>query len=192
MTTYTIFGRGNMGTAIAGVLTKGGATVEHIGSADSDIATINGDVVILAVPYPAVESIIAAHKDALTGKTVIDITNPLNFETFDSLVVPVGSSATAEIQAQLPTSRVLKAFNTNFAATLATGKVGDITTTVLVAGDDEDAKNALITDVNAGGLDALDAGSLKRAHELEAVGFLQLTLAGSEKIGWTGGFGLVK
>lgn len=192
MTTYTIFGRGNMGTAIAGVLTKGGATVEHIGSADSDIATINGDVVILAVPYPAVESIIASHKDALAGKTVIDITNPLNFETFDSLVVPIGSSATAEIQAQLPTSRVLKAFNTNFAATLATGKVGDITTTVLVAGDDEDAKNALITDVNAGGLDALDAGSLKRAHELEAVGFLQLTLAGSEKIGWTGGFGLVK
>lgn len=192
MTTYTIFGRGNMGTAIAGVLTKGGATVEHIGSADSDTATINGDVVILAVPYPAVESIIASHKDALAGKTVIDITNPLNFETFDSLVVPVGSSATAEIQAQLPTSRVLKAFNTNFAATLATGKVGDITTTVLVAGDDEDAKNALITDVNAGGLDALDAGSLKRAHELEAVGFLQLTLAGSEKIGWAGGFGLVK
>lgn len=192
MTTYTIFGRGNMGIAIAGVLTKGGATVEHIGSADSDTATINGDVVILAVPYPAVESIIASHKDALAGKTVIDITNPLNFETFDSLVVPVGSSATAEIQAQLPTSRVLKAFNTNFAATLATGKVGDITTTVLVAGDDEDAKNALITDVNAGGLDALDAGSLKRAHELEAVGFLQLTLAGSEKIGWTGGFGLVK
>lgn len=192
MTTYTIFGRGNMGTAIAGVLTKGGATVEHIGSADSDTATINGDVVILAVSYPAVESIIASHKDALAGKTVIDITNPLNFETFDSLVVPVGSSATAEIQAQLPTSRVLKAFNTNFAATLATGKVGDITTTVLVAGDDEDAKNALITDVNAGGLDALDAGSLKRAHELEAVGFLQLTLAGSEKIGWTGGFGLVK
>lgn len=81
MTTYTIFGRGNMGTAIAGVLTKGGATVEHIGSADSDIATINGDVVILAVPYPAVESIIASHKDALAGKTVIDITNPLNFET---------------------------------------------------------------------------------------------------------------
>lgn len=192
MTTYTIFGRGNMGTAIAGILTKGGATVEHIGSADSDTATINGDVVILAVPYPAVESIIASHKDALAGKTVIDITNPLNFETFDSLVVPVGSSATAEIQAQLPNSRVLKAFNTNFAATLATGKVGDITTTVLVAGDDEDAKNALITDVNAGGLDALDAGSLKRAHELESVGFLQLTLAGSEKIGWTGGFGLVK
>ncbi|ANE05306.1 NADPH-dependent F420 reductase [Corynebacterium crudilactis] len=192
MTTYTIFGRGNMATAIAGILTNAGATVEHIGSADSDTATINGDVIVLAVPYPAVESIIETHKEAFAGKTVIDITNPLNFETFDSLVVPTGSSAAAEIQAKLPSSRVLKAFNTNFAATLASGTVGDIVTTVLVAGDDAEAKSALIADVNAGGVDALDAGSLKRAHELEAVGFLQLTLAGSEKIGWTGGFGLVK
>ncbi|WP_080796875.1 NADPH-dependent F420 reductase [Corynebacterium pacaense] len=192
MTNYTIFGTGNMATAIAGVLTKGGATVTHIGSAESATATITGDVVILAVPYPAVEGIIANHGEALAGKTVIDITNPLNFETFDSLVVPAGSSAAAEIAAKLPESVVLKAFNTTFAATLASGRIGDLTTTVLVAGDDEAAKSALIADVNAGGLDALDAGSLRRAHELEAVGFLQLTLAASEKIGWTGGFGLVK
>lgn len=192
MTTYTIFGTGSMATAIAGVLTKGGATVTHIGSADSATASITGDVVILAVPYPSVDGIVANHKVALAGKTVIDITNPLNFDTFDSLVVPAGSSVAAEIQAQLPDSRVIKAFNTSFAATLSTGKIGDITTTVLIAGDDESAKKALIEDVNAGGLDALDAGALKRAHELEAVGFLQLTLAGSEKIAWTGGFGLVK
>lgn len=191
MSNYTIFGRGNMATAIAGVLTAGGATVEHIGSAGSDTAVINGDVVILAVPYPAVDSIITAHNRELVGRTIIDITNPLNFDTFDSLVVPTGSSATAEIQAQLPESRVLKAFNTTFAATLTTGRVGDLRTTVLIAGDDEEAKNALIADVTAGGLGALDAGTLKRAHELEALGFLQLTLAGSEKISWTGGFGLV-
>ncbi|ALP51603.1 NADPH-dependent F420 reductase [Corynebacterium glutamicum] len=192
MTTYTIFGDGNMGTAIAGVLGKGGATTVTLSSDEAPTATIDGDVVILAVPYPAVEEIIATHREALVGKTVIDITNPLNFDTFDELVVPAGSSAAAEIQAKLPDSRVLKAFNTTFAATLSSGKVGDLTTTVLVAGDDEDAKKALITDVTAGGLDALDAGSLKRAHELEAVGFLQLTLAGVEKISWSGGFGLIK
>lgn len=192
MTTYTIFGTGSMATAIAGVLTKGGATVEHIGSAESATATINGSVVVLAVPYPAVADIIGNHRSALAGKTIIDITNPLNFDTFDELVVPAGSSATAEIQAQLPDSQVLKAFNTNFAGTLSAGTIGDITTTVLVAGDGDAAKKGLIRDINAGGLDALDAGSTKRAHELEAVGFLQLTLAGSEKISWTGGFGLVK
>lgn len=192
MTNYTIFGTGSMATAIAGVLTKGGAAVSHIGSEESATATINGDVVILAVPYPAVDEIIANHGDALAGKTVIDITNPLNFETFDSLVVPAGSSAAAEIQAKLPESKVLKAFNTTFAATLDSGEIGSLNTTVLIAGDDESAKSALVTDVIAGGLEALDAGSLKRAHELEAIGFLQLTLAGSEKIAWTGGFGLVK
>lgn len=192
MTTYTIFGTGNMATAIATVLNKGGSNVEHIGSADSATATINGSVVILAVPYPAVDGIIDNHRAALAGKVVIDITNPLNFETFDELVVPAGSSATAEIQAKLPESKVLKAFNTNFAGTLSAGTIGDITTTVLVAGDDEDAKKALIADVNAGGLDAIDAGATKRAHELEAVGFLQLTLAAAEKISWTGGFGLIK
>ncbi|MGN1291664.1 MAG: diguanylate cyclase, partial [Levilactobacillus brevis] len=36
-----------------------------------------------------------------------------------------------------------------------------------------------------------DAGALKRARELEAMGFLQMTLAASEKIGWTGGFAIL-
>ncbi|WP_431842329.1 oxidoreductase [Calidifontibacter indicus] len=86
---------------------------------------------------------------------------------------------------------MLKAFNTTFAATLAAGTVGPLTTTVLIAGDDADAKSQLASVVTSGGLKAIDAGSLKRARELEAVGFLQLTLAASEKISWTGGFGVI-
>jgi hypothetical protein len=39
---------------------------------------------------------------------------------------------------------------------------------------------------------AVDAGSLKRAHELEALGFLQLTLAASNKTSWTSRFALAK
>lgn len=187
MTTFTIFGTGNMATAIAGVLTAGGATVAHIGSADTG-AKVQGDVVILAVPYPAIADIVASHGDQLAGKVVVDITNPLNFETFDELVVPAGSSAAAELQRALPAAKVLKAFNTNFAATLASGTVGETQTTVLVAGDDAEAKAALAAAVTAGGLAAIDAGSLKRAHELEAIGFLQLTLAAGEKISWAGGF----
>ncbi|SNS63198.1 hypothetical protein SAMN06309944_1086 [Micrococcales bacterium KH10] len=188
MSRYTIFGTGNMATAIAGVLTAGGATVEHINSDQTSGATISGDTVVLAVPYPAVSGILTAYATQLANKTIVDITNPLNFETFDSLVVPDGSSAAAQIQQTLPGARVLKAFNTNFASTLTSGKVGENPTTVLVAGDDADAKSALIRDITAGQLRAIDAGSLKRAHELEAVGFLQLTLAASEKISWTGGF----
>jgi 8-hydroxy-5-deazaflavin:NADPH oxidoreductase len=122
---------------------------------------------------------------------VVDITNPLNFETFDALTVPADSSSAAEIAAALPQSRVLKAFNTTFAGTLAAGTVGDLTTTVLIAGDDADAKSILAGVISSGGLKAIDAGSLSRARELEAIGFLQITLAANEKIAWTGGFGIV-
>lgn len=191
MTTITIFGSGNMGQAIAGVLARGGASIQHIGSAETQ-AQLTGDIVILAVPYAALAQIAAAYGDQLEGKVVVDISNPLNFETFDSLVVPEGSSAAAELQKALPGAKVLKAFNTNFAATLVAGTVGAEKTTTLIAGDDEGAKALLATAIEAGGLAAVDAGALSRAHELEALGFLQLTLAVGEKIGWNAGFALVR
>lgn len=192
MAHFTIFGTGNMANAIGGVLAAGGADVQYVAHGDHATASIDGETVVLAVPYPALAEIIATHAEQFAGKTVVDITNPLDFATFDGLVVPVGSSAAAELQAALPNSRVLKAFNTTFAATLASGKVGDATTTVLIAGDDAEAKAGLKAAVEAGGLNAVDAGTLRRAHELEALGFLQLTLAASEKINWTGGFALVR
>ena len=69
---------------------------------------------------------------------------------------------------------------------------GDNKTTVLIAGDDVDAKERLAAAVRAGGLESVDAGPLARARELEALGFLQLPLAASEKIQWTDGFALVR
>jgi len=179
-----------MGPAIATVVEKAGGTVQLLGSNDLD-QPVTGDIVVLAVPFPAVETVIEQRGDQLAGKVVVDITNPVNFETFDSLVVPAESSATAEIASALPESRVVKAFNTNFAATLASGTVADQPTTVLIAGDDADAKALLAGVVSAAGLRAVDAGALKRARELEALGFLQLTLAAAEKISWTGGFAVV-
>lgn len=190
MTTISIIGTGTMGQAIASVASKGGHSVQLLGQSDAATA-VTGDVVVLAVPYPALGAVVIERGASLAGRIVVDITNPLDFETFDSLVVPVGSSAAAELAAALPQSRVLKAFNTTFAGTLSSGAVGGQTTTVLIAGDDADAKSTLADVVVAGGLKAVDAGSLKRAHELEALGFLQLTLAGAEKISWTGGFATV-
>jgi len=190
MTHISIIGTGNMGQAIASVAAKGGHTVQLLGESDSN-TQVAGDVVVLAVPYPALAAVIAERGTSLAGKIVVDITNPLNFETFDSLTVPTDSSATAEVATALPDSRVLKAFNTTFAGTLVAGTIGDQQTTVLIAGDDADAKSTLAGVVTSGGLAAVDAGSLRRARELEAAGFLQLTLAASEKISWTGGFATV-
>jgi len=187
MTTVSILGTGNMGPAIAGLVQKGGHTVQLLGSNDTD-HSVTGDIVVLAVPYPAVSQILAERGEQLEGRIVVDITNPLNFETFDSLTVPADSSAAAEIAAAMPNAKVLKAFNTNFAATLASGTVADQPTTVLIAGDDAEAKSQLSGVVTAAGLRALDAGALSRARELEGIGFLAITLAAGEKIGWTGGF----
>lgn len=205
MTSFSIIGTGNMARAIAGVVSSGGADVQVIAHSDpASVAPIDGarvdahgtaltgDIVVLATPFGAIDDIVSTYGEQLAGKTVVDISNPVDFATFDSLVVPAGSSAAAEIAATLPSSSVLKAFNTNFAATLATKSVDSLATTVLVAGDDADAKAALVAAVEAGGVRAIDAGSLKRAVELEALGFLQLTLAAGEKTSWTSGFALAR
>ena len=189
MTHVTIIGSGNMGQAISGLVSKGGNTVELLRHSDTG-KPVTGDIVVLAVPHAAIPDILATRGDQLVGKVVVDITNPLNFQTFDSLTVPADSSAAAQIAASLPQSRVVKAFNTNLAATLASGTAGEVPTTVLIAGDDSQAKSQLADVVTAGGLRAIDSGSLRRARELEALGFLQITLAAQDKIPWTGGFAL--
>ena len=190
MAHVSIIGTGNMGQAIASVVTRGGNTGELIGHSDTG-KPVTGEIVVLAVPYPAVADVLATRGDQLAGKVVVDITNPLNFQTFDSLTVPADSSAAAEIAAALPQSKVVKALNTTLAAIVASGAVGDLPTTVLIAGDDAEAKALLAGVVTAAGLRAIDAGSLRRARELEALAFLQITLAAQEKMPWTGGFAVV-
>ena len=109
MSHVSIIGGGNMGQAIATIVTKGGNTVEVFNSNDAD-KPVTGDVVFLAVPYPAVADVLAQRGDQLAGKVVVGITKiPLNFETFDSLVVPAGASADAEVASSLPQLRVLNA-----------------------------------------------------------------------------------
>ncbi|NTV39237.1 MAG: NAD(P)-binding domain-containing protein [Demequinaceae bacterium] len=205
MTTVSIIGAGTMAGAIAAVASKAGASVQIVSrdsekaaalalGLDATAATLGdalaGEIVVLALPYGAIAEVLAAYDGTLDGRTVVDITNPVDFATFDDLVVPAGSSAAAVIAAAVPGAHVVKAFNTNFGATLATGTVGVLTTTVLVAGDDAAAKQSVIDLVVAAGLNGVDAGALKRARELEALGFLQITLAAAEKTPWTGGFAL--
>ena len=183
----SIIGTGTMGQAIASLVSKGGNTAELLGQSDTG-KPVTGELVVLAVPYPALAGVLATRGDQLAGKVVVDITNPLNFETFGALTVPADSSAAAQIAASLPRSRVVKAFNTTLAATVAAGTVGGLPTTVLIAGDDAGAKAQLADVVTVGGLRAIDAGSLRRARELEALAFLQITLAAQDKMPWTGGF----
>ncbi|GAB3802997.1 NADPH-dependent F420 reductase [Humibacter antri] len=207
MSSFTVIGTGNVGSAVAALVAKGGASVQVLGREHEKAATlaehvggtsgligdpIAGEIVVLAVPYPALAELADRYGAQLDGKILVDVTNPVDMTTFDGLTVPADSSAAAELQQRVPGARVLKAFNTNFAGTLASGQIGDVPATVLVAGDDEEAKQALVTAVTDGGLAAAAIGSLKRARELEAFGFLQITLAAQEIVGWGGGFALRK
>jgi len=207
MSKVTVIGSGNVGSAVATIVAKGGANVQVLGR-DHEKATalagqiggtagavgdaITGDIVVLAVPYTALAELAQSYGAQLDGKILVDVSNPVDQATFDGLTVPADSSAAAELQALVPGAKVLKAFNTNFAPTLASGQVGDVPTTVLVAGDDQAAKEALVEVVTAGGVKAAAIGSLKRARELEAFAFLQITLAAQEVTGWDGGFALRK
>jgi predicted dinucleotide-binding enzyme len=189
MTSISILGTGNMGTAIASVLSDGGATVETFSSRDEP--TSFGDIVVLAVPFPALPGIAEKYADRLAGTIVVDITNPVDVATFTPISLDADSGA-ADLAARLPRSKVLKAFNTNFAPTVASKAAGGRPTTVLIAGDDTDAKAALTAAITAGGLNAVDAGPLARARELESLGYLQITLAASGQIGWTDAIGVIR
>ena len=198
----TIIGSGNMGRGIATLLLSGGHNVtlmdrqtdkaksaaEQIAPSAKNGAKVQGvafgspikdEIVILAIPYGATGEVIENLGAQLAGKTIIDITNPLN-AAYDGLAVAPGTSAAEEIVKGLPSNaKVFKAFNTTFAQTLVSGQVDGNKLDVFIAGDDADAKAKVTKLVNDGGLRAIDAGPLSHARQLEAMGFLGIALQGT-------------
>jgi 8-hydroxy-5-deazaflavin:NADPH oxidoreductase len=151
---------------------QGGATVE----AAEPSAQLRGEVVILAVYYPRSLELARELGEGLAGKVVVDIANPLN-QSFDALATAPGTSAAEEVAAAVPAgARVVKAFNTTWSGTLVEGQVAGQPLDVLIAGDDEEAKETVAQLVRDGGLRAIDVGPLERARQLEGLGFLHITL----------------
>jgi predicted dinucleotide-binding enzyme len=190
----TIIGTGNMARGIGRRLLAGGhdvtvagkevddaeAVVRDLGAEGSAKATSSGerisdDVVVLAVYFPDAKSVAEQQRDELSGKVLVDITNPVN-ETYDGLVTPPDGSAAQELAAAAPGARVVKAFNTTFARTLSEGDVAGQPLDVFLAADDAEAKATVARLIEDGGLRAVDAGPLKRARELEAAGLLHMTV----------------
>jgi predicted dinucleotide-binding enzyme len=190
----TIIGTGNMARGIGSRLVAGGQDVTVLGKETSDAEAVVGDiggsaeagrsgdaiaddVVVLAVYFPDAKAVVDQYGDGLSGKVVVDITNPVN-ETFDGLVTPPDSSAAQELAGSVAGARVVKAFNTTFANTLREGSVAGEPLDVLIAGDDEDAKATVAQLVEDGGMRPVDVGPLKRARELEATGLLHMGVQG--------------
>jgi 8-hydroxy-5-deazaflavin:NADPH oxidoreductase len=191
----TIIGTGNMAHGIGTRLVAGGHHVSVLGKEPGDAEAvvkklggsaqagrsgdaIADDVVVLAVYYPDAKTAVEQYGDGLSGKVLIDITNPVN-ETIDGLVTPPDGSAAQDLAASAPGARVVKAFNTTFAGTLVDGEVAGQPLDVLLAGDDEEAKATVSKLVEDGGLRPVDAGPLRRARELEAAGLLHMSVQGT-------------
>ncbi|MFF0110847.1 NADPH-dependent F420 reductase [Streptomyces hirsutus] len=209
----SIVGAGNMARGIGTRVLSGGHSLrfhdrnpgkaeelaaslsEAMSGADVQASDAEGvaaaDVVVLALPYPAGREVAASLGAALSGKVVVDISNPVDFSTFDSLAVPPGTSAAEEIAAAVPDARVVKAFNTTFAGPLASGEVAGRPLDVFIAGDDDAARETVAAVVTSAGLRPLDVGPLRRARELEAFQFLHM--ASQERLGldWSSGIAIL-
>ena len=106
----TIIGTGNMARGIATRALAGGHSVTLLGTEagkaealagelSGDVRTARsatrstGDVVVLAVWYQALDDVLGRYGDQLAGKVVVDITNPVDPQTYQPLTVEAGSAA---------------------------------------------------------------------------------------------------
>ena len=201
-----IVGPGNMGRAIATRSLAGGHGVRVIhpgadparalaeelkrqfpdGESDWAASVEPADVTVLALPYDAALRVARDAGAALTGQVLVDICNPVDFSTMDARVTPPDSSAAEEIQQIVGAGvTVVKAFNTTFAGPLTTGEGHDVPLDVLIAGDDSAAKEKIAELVRSGAMRPLDVGPLRRARELEAMGFLHIAIQQPLQLNWS-------
>jgi predicted dinucleotide-binding enzyme len=134
-----------------------------------------GDVIVLATPYDAAADALRAAGD-ISGKTVIDCTNPL-LPDLAGLAVGLTTSAAEEIAKLVPASKVVKSFNTLGASNLANPEFGGVKASMFFCGDDASAK-AIVAELGKQlGLDMVDAGPLSQARYLEPMAFLWISMA---------------
>jgi hypothetical protein len=190
MTTISIIGSGNMATAIGTRAAQHGHTIEFMGRNAAKAqaladqigngatvgtfgATPLGDIVIVAVLYTGAVEVVAHYGDALSGKILVDITNPFNVDV-SGLVTTAGDSVSQQIAAAAPEgTHVVKAFNSILHDVLAQDKPVD----VFFAGDGAEAKARVAAFLESLDMRPLDAGGLEMTWVLEWAGILLVGLA---------------
>lgn len=197
-----IIGTGNVGGALARTLSSAGhdvivtattpseaeALAREVGgqSLGSNVEAIRAaGIVILAVPYEAIASIVDEAGDDLDDKIIVDVTNRFGGEEPGAVID--GSSNAEQIAAMAPSARVVKAFNTVLASRQADPQVNDMRVDNFVAGSDADGKATVIELIRSIGMRPIDAGPLSSARILEAMGALNIylnTQGGSWQNAW--------
>jgi hypothetical protein len=178
-----IIGDGNVGSALARGLTRAGYEVRAVGKRPGEVKDTGSwaDVVILAVPYGALDEALRELGDGIAGKTLVDVTNALTSDM--QLASGCTTSGAEAVQEKARAANVVKAFNTQFASHMDSGVVDGQQLTTFAAGSDADAKAQVIQMARDIGFDAVDAGPLQNARLLEPLGYFNIQL------GYALGFG---
>lgn len=157
------------------------------GIACSKEACWEADIIIAAVPYSAEAEVAERIREVANQKIVISIANPLN-ETYDQLVTTADTSAAEELQKLLPNSKVVKAFNTTFAADFSTPEIDGKQADAFIAGDDKEALETVSELVNTAGFNPVVAGGLSVSRTLENMQLLLIRLGMKYNYNWLAGW----
>lgn len=138
------------------------------GLANADAASEAG-IIVLSVPYSAHAKTLKGVIDQVQGKILIDITVPLSPPDVSKVNIPDGGSAAQEAQALLGDGvRVVSAFQ-NVSYIKIKNPNTYVDCDVFVSGDDLDAKQEVITLIDAAGMRGIDIGSLANAVVAESL-----------------------
>lgn len=201
-----IIGVGNVGSALAKRAVNAGhdvslsaahqekaaavaaATGARAAIGNSD-AVSGAEVVVLALPASEVPGLVAELGDSLAGTVLVDATNPLN-ATYSDLTTS-GRSAAEELAEQAPQAKVVKAFNTLFAARMADPAEAGSPLDAYYAGDDDSANSATAELLTSLGYRPIKAGGLRMARSLEEMAFLNISLNAENGWPWQSAWKLV-
>ncbi|MGY1673589.1 NADPH-dependent F420 reductase [Geodermatophilus sp. SYSU D00710] len=193
MTTIGIIGAGHIGTALAQAATDAGYDVvlansrgpetltdlvESIGARPSRRGSVRaataaeagaaGDLVVVTVPLKAIGDIPV---EPLAGKVVLDTNNYYPERDGHVAELDDGSTTSSELlQARLPTSRVVKAFNHVLAAHITARRSAPGTPNrraVAIAGDDASARESAASLIDDLGFDVVDLGPLAEGWRVQ-------------------------
>jgi predicted dinucleotide-binding enzyme len=186
-----ILGAGHVGGALGGQLAEAGHTVVYGLRPGRDVlpdelrhprasgapvpdAVRQADVIILATPWAAAESALAAAGD-FGGKPLLDATNPIG----PGMALTHGhtDSGGEQVQRWAPSARVVKVFNTTGVENMAAPRFGDARALMLACGDDTEAVATAVGLAGDIGFEALAFGPLRNARLLEPFGRAWIELA---------------
>ena len=195
--TVAMIGTGNVGAALGRRFAENGHKIVY-GSRDPSAADVrelvaatgNGavattqaeaaaqaDIVILAVPWRAAEDVVRALPD-LTGKIVVDPTNPRVTADDGFADYPIEDSNAERIARLAPGAHVVKAFSTLGAETMLDPQLAGGPVTVPIVGDDRAAKERIAALTREIGLEAVDVGPLRHARIIEGLHYLRANAFG--------------